>query len=409
MDAALERRNAEVLGKMLPLAREIREHALRIWPDRPPLELFGRSPALQALLEKLVKFARHDDPILILGESGAGKELIARACYLCSPRAKREFVAVNCPQQSDTNMAVSELFGHRKGAFTGAATDRKGLFETADGGVIFLDEIADLPLPTQVMLLRALAEGEFRRLGDSETRRVNTRVVAATNRSLKDLVVQREFRHDLYFRLAYFPLHVPPLRERGEDWQLITEAMLLRLAERYGVLKTLAPAAVEALHGFPWPGNIRQLQAAVKVGYSNAEGSVIQYEDVRAALSWTSEAEAAVASAAPGQNGHGDATATSPLPLTMESLGGDGVQEYYDAMVKRGGSFWEVVGEPFLNRELNRQQVRRLIWLGLAASGGNYKSLLRLFHLQDDAYQKFMDFLRTHRLKVEPDDRRAMR
>ena len=141
--------------------------------------------------------------MLIAGESGAGKELVAKACYLLSPRRELPFVSVNCPQYQDGNLTVSELFGHKKGSFTGAVCDRRGLFETADSGVIFLDEIADLPIGAQVMLLRALAEGEFRPVGGSDTQSVNVRVIAATNRPLKEMIVANEFRNDLYFRLAY--------------------------------------------------------------------------------------------------------------------------------------------------------------------------------------------------------------
>src|SRR5207244_9960368 len=159
--------------------------------------------------------------ILITGESGVGKEFFAKACYLLGDRTYAPFVVVNCPQYGDANLTVSELFGHVKGSFTGAMSDHQGLFEVADGGVVFLDEVGDLHPNAQTMLLRALAEKEVKPIGSTKTYSVNVRVIAATNRLLRDMIAVGQFRQDLYFRLRYFPLDVPPLREREEDWRLL--------------------------------------------------------------------------------------------------------------------------------------------------------------------------------------------
>ncbi len=375
---------------LLPEAELICCRSRAAWPDRVPVTFIGQSPALQALLQKITKFANFSQPVLILGESGTGKELIARACYLLSERHQREFVPVSCPQYTEGSNTISELFGHKKGSFTGAVADRMGLFETADGGVIFLDEIADLPLQAQIMLLRTLAEGEFRRLGETSTRRANVRVLAATNKALKDLVVTKEFRHDLYFRLAYFPLQVPPLRERGRDWILIGRHFLRLLAQKHGVARELSPCSLALLDKFTWPGNIRQLEAVVTIGYSVADGALIEPQHFSHALDheeFKPEASSATLSAA-------------GVPATREEATGPVYDELYQRVLAPSGGFWKAIRTPFLERELNREQVRAIVERGLAECGGNYTELIRLFHISEDHYQKFMGFLRTHDLKI---------
>src|SRR5687768_1128784 len=176
------------------VALQVRGLSVDAWGESRAVEMVGHNGALVALLAKLARVAPHDEPVLIVGESGSGKEALAQALYLLGPRRGRPFVSVNCPQYQDGHLTVSELFGHRRGSFTGAIADRKGCFETADGGVIFLDEIADLHMSAQVMLLRALAAGEFQPLGTDGRRQVNVRVVAATNRPLDKLMVAEEFR-----------------------------------------------------------------------------------------------------------------------------------------------------------------------------------------------------------------------
>ncbi|MBZ0088863.1 MAG: sigma-54 factor interaction domain-containing protein, partial [Thermoanaerobaculia bacterium] len=220
------RESAPLHAGLSDVAREIRASSIRLWGLERAVTMVGLSRALEEPLLRLLKIARFQEPVLILGESGVGKEMVAQALHAMGPRSARPFVSVNCPQYQEGNLTVSELFGHRRGSFTGAATDRRGCFETADGGSIFLDEVADLHTSAQTMLLRALATGEFQPLGSESTRRVNVRVVSATNRDLNALAGDERFRRDLLFRLRYFQLEVPPLRARDEDWRLLASYTL---------------------------------------------------------------------------------------------------------------------------------------------------------------------------------------
>ncbi|MEP6668090.1 MAG: sigma 54-interacting transcriptional regulator [Chthoniobacter sp.] len=361
-------------------ATRIRQLSAEKWGEEKAVELVGRSPAMVDLLGKVEKFARFNEPILIVGESGVGKELFAKACYILSPRNDKPFVSVNCPQYQEGNLTVSELFGHKKGSFTGAVCDRRGLFETADRGVVFLDEIADLHLSAQVMLLRALAEGEFRAVGGTETQTVNVRVIAATNRLLQEMIVAKEFRNDLYFRLCYFRLDVPPLRDRGDDWRLLLEQNLRRLAVTYGVRKTFSDRSLELLASHKWPGNIRELKSIVTIGYSLSDGEFIEPCDFEAQLerSCGSATVAATSAASPGAE-----------------------VDSYVRMVDGKECFWDAVYAPFMERDLNRTQVRQLLQRGLTETAGNYTRLANLFNVPTDQYHKFMDFLRHHGLKPE--------
>jgi DNA-binding NtrC family response regulator len=331
--------------------------------------MVGRHPVFETLLAKLAKVAGYDGPVLITGESGSGKESLAQALYLLGPRRGRPFVSVNCPQYQDGNLTVSELFGHTRGSFTGAIADRKGCFETANGGVIFLDEIADLHMSAQVMLLRVLAAGEFQPLGSDSRRGVDVRVVAATNRALEQLTAVQEFRHDLYFRLRYFLLTVPPLRERGEDWRLLLDYALWKLHQRYGVAKRFSSAALELLATCKWPGNVRQLISVATMGYALAAGDVIEPPDFEEQI---------------------ELRGRDP---------GDAAEDLYQRVVVAGEDFWAVVHEPFMRRDLNRAQVRAFIRKGLADTRGSYTDLIEHLRLPREAYQKFMDFLRHNELK----------
>lgn len=234
-------------------------------------EMAGESPVFQAALDRLDRLAAGDFPVLVLGESGTGKELAARRIHRVSPRATASFVAVNCAALSET-LLLSDLFGHVRGAFTGADRDRPGVFQTAEGGTVFLDEIGDLPLTAQGLLLRVLQEGEVRRLGESAPRKVNVRVVAATHRDLSAMVETKAFRLDLYHRLRVGRVELPPLRERGEDVLLLAD----RFLERTGM--QLTRDARSCLRDHSWPGNIRELQNVLSAATALAEGRVIQPE-----------------------------------------------------------------------------------------------------------------------------------
>jgi transcriptional regulator with GAF, ATPase, and Fis domain len=220
----------------------------------------GQSPALRALLAQIEQVAPTDASVLIMGESGTGKELVARAIHDNSRRASRVLVKVNCAS-IPRELFESEFFGHVKGAFTGALRDRIGRFELADGGSLFLDEIAEIPLDLQSKLLRVLQEGEFERVGEERTRPVNVRVIAATNRDLKKEVAAGRFRSDLYFRLSVFPIQTPPLRERLEDVIILAADLLEQAAKRLNLaVPRITAENIRELCSYDWPGNVRELQ-----------------------------------------------------------------------------------------------------------------------------------------------------
>jgi two-component system response regulator HupR/HoxA len=227
--------------------------------EQAPYGLVGQSPGMVALTRMIGKVAGSQASVLITGENGTGKELVARAIHAASKRAERAFVAVTCSAFND-NLLESEMFGHRRGAFTGAAADKRGLFEEADGGTMFLDEVGDMSPALQVKLLRVLQEGTFMPVGGTQQKRVDVRIVAATNRELGALVKQGKFREDLYYRLHVVALRVPSLRDRGPDLDVLTDAFLARLNARHGQHKLLDPRTRAAIRAHRFPGNVRELQ-----------------------------------------------------------------------------------------------------------------------------------------------------
>ncbi|HEV8577540.1 MAG TPA: sigma 54-interacting transcriptional regulator [Thermoanaerobaculia bacterium] len=244
-------------------------------PERPAGGLIGESAVLRAALERIARLAPGDLPVLILGESGTGKELAARQLHRASPRSGGSFVPVNCAALSET-LLLSDLFGHARGAFTGADRDRKGVFETAHGGTVFLDEIGDLPLSAQGLLLRVLQEGEIRRLGESEARRVSVRVLAATHRDLVHMVEEGTFRRDLYYRLRVGCIELPPLRDRGEDVLRIADHILARLRRHPPARISREARALLLVHR--WPGNVRELENVLAVAAALAGDEAIRPE-----------------------------------------------------------------------------------------------------------------------------------
>ncbi|MBP8975881.1 MAG: sigma-54-dependent Fis family transcriptional regulator [Bacteroidetes bacterium] len=226
--------------------------------------IIGQSPEIQEIVDTLQQVAPTDIPVLITGESGTGKEVIAKAIHGASKRAQKEMVAVNCGAIPE-GLIESELFGHEKGAFTSATETRKGYFEIADGGTIFLDEIGEMPLATQVKLLRVLESGEYMRVGSSITRRTDVRVIAATNKVLEYEVQQKRFREDLYFRLRSVNIHLPPLRERKEDIPLLVEHFVKEVTEKNQIrFEGFTDDATELLMNYDWPGNIRELKNVIE-------------------------------------------------------------------------------------------------------------------------------------------------
>lgn len=238
--------------------------------------IIGSCEPMQLLFRKIAKVAPTDATVLIQGESGTGKELVAKAIHNQSRRADKPLISVNCAAIPET-LIESELFGHEKGAFTGATAQRQGLVEAADGGTLFLDEIGELPLEAQARLLRVLQEGEIRRVGSVQSQKVNVRLVAATHRNLKELSSQGEFREDLYYRLNVMELHLPPLRDRGEDVIEIATAMLARACEKMAQAPMrFNDASLKAIRDYHWPGNVRELENAVERSVILAESDEVE-------------------------------------------------------------------------------------------------------------------------------------
>jgi DNA-binding NtrC family response regulator len=249
----------------------------------PSGELIGRTPAMLAVYNQIARAADSVVPVLIVGESGTGKELVARALHRNSQRAPRPFVAINCGAITET-LLESELFGHSRGAFTGAVADAKGIFEQAQGGTVFLDEIGETSPALQVKLLRVLEEGEVRPVGASRSIKVDNRVVAATNRDLERAVAEQRFRADLYYRLSVIVIRLPTLRERRDDIPLLIASFLKAACKRTGRQVELSSGALDVLLAYDWPGNVRQLENTVERIVLFSRGSVVGPDDVPAVL-----------------------------------------------------------------------------------------------------------------------------
>ena len=243
--------------------------------------LIGRSPAFQRMLALVARVAPSQASVLLLGESGTGKELVARALHEASPRASKPLVAVDCSSLPES-LFESELFGHERGAFTGANTARTGLVEAASGGTLFLDEVGDIPLTMQVKLLRLLESGTYRRVGSTELRHADIRLVSATHRDLDRMVAEGRFREDLYYRLSTFPIHLPALHERREDIALLAGILLQRVAPTRQL--TLAPGALKLLQAQDYPGNVRELRNLLERAALLCDGQTLEAEHVRQAL-----------------------------------------------------------------------------------------------------------------------------
>ncbi len=267
-------RLSQVLQRAFDAARLMRVPAV-LPVEEPGDQIIGRSPVMQEMCKALGRVAPQDVNVLILGESGTGKELVARALYQHSKRAAKPFLAINCAAIPET-LLESELFGHEKGAFTGADRQRVGKFEQCQGGTLLLDEIGDMPLALQAKLLRVLQDQTFERLGGSETVRADVRILAATNQDLPRLVADGRFRKDLYYRLNVVTVRVPPLRDRRQDIAELANYFLFRFDRELGMdLRGFAPEALDRLQAYDWPGNVRELQGAIKQAMLNASGHLI--------------------------------------------------------------------------------------------------------------------------------------
>jgi transcriptional regulator with GAF, ATPase, and Fis domain len=368
--------SGEIDNYLLPVARTVWARSLERWGVARATGIVGRHPRLAATLERAASIARSESPVLITGETGTGKELFTRALYLLSSRSESPFLSINCAQYQEGQIIASELFGHKRGSFTGAVADHRGLFEAANGGMVFLDEVAELSLSAQAMLLRLLSEGEIVPVGETRPRRLDVRTVVATNRNLREMVASGRFRADLYYRLRCLHLTLPPVRDRGDDWEIIADHYLDGLSTSARVRKRFSEEAMAMLSQHPWPGNVREIRGVADTGFHVCNGQVIAPEDFAGALDEPTTIEQ---SAAPPHRPTAAAT--------------------FARLIAGEGTFWDLVHQPYLDRDLNRVQVREIISQGLAHSGGSYKRLLIAFGMAEQDYLRFMDFLRHHRLK----------
>jgi transcriptional regulator with PAS, ATPase and Fis domain len=359
-------------------------------------QLTGTSQAIAELKAEVERVARSDAKVLITGESGVGKEVVARAINAASVRAEMAFVPVNCAGIPET-LLESELFGHVKGSFTGAYRDKPGKLEMADNGTIFLDEIGEMGLRMQGLLLRFLETGEIQKVGaESCTAATNVRVMAATNRNLRDLVSQGLFREDLFYRINVIHLVVPPLRERREDIPLFIEHFFRRLTNGTGnggvggfgsanggnghshpqrsLVRDISPDAVTALCQYSWPGNVRELENVIERLVVMGQREVIQVDDLSPEIR------------TPGQIG------TRPRRERRQTVADD----LFKKLLEQRESFWTAVYPLYINREITRSNVRDLVHKGLGEARGNYKIVLRLFNMESSDYKRFLNFLRKH-------------
>jgi DNA-binding NtrC family response regulator len=287
---------------------------LRVAQGQPAAQgLIGRSPAFQRMLELVSRVGPSQASVLLLGESGTGKELVAQAVHEASPRAGHALVVVDCASLPET-LFESELFGHERGAFTGASASKPGLVEAASGGTLFLDEVGDIPLPMQVKLLRLLESGTYRRVGSTELRRTDVRVVAATHRDLKAMVADGRFREDLYYRLSTFPITLPPLRERVDDIPLLAVALLARVAPRRRM--ALSSGAVARLQQHAFPGNVRELRNVLERAALLTDGSQIEAVHVEHALG----SDAQPTTARPGASPDTEHPAAAPANASLRAV-----------------------------------------------------------------------------------------
>jgi len=339
--------------------------------------LIGTSHPMLELRQEIERIARSDAKVLITGESGVGKELVARAIHTNSPRAERPFIAVNCAGLPET-LLESELFGHVKGSFTGAYRDKPGKLETADEGTIFLDEVGEMTLRMQGLLLRFLETGELQKVGSERAgRRVDVRVVAATNRNLQDLIAQGQFREDLYYRLNVIHFWVPPLRERKEDIPGLIQYFLSRFTSNNGnayLVKGIDPDAFQALCDYPWPGNVRELENVIERLIVTGRHEQVRTEDLPPEIR----------------------TQRGGLMKPKRERRKTVVDDLYKRLRDDRESFWTAVYPLYMAREITRQNVRDVIRKGLEEAKGNYKIVCKLFNIESADYKKFLNFLRKH-------------
>jgi transcriptional regulator with GAF, ATPase, and Fis domain/tetratricopeptide (TPR) repeat protein/serine/threonine protein kinase len=341
--------------------------ALQAAPKSDFHGIVGKSRAIKEVCRHIEIAAGNLATVLIEGESGTGKELVARAIHQCGPRAKGPFIPVDCGAIPET-LIESELFGSRKGSFTGAVSDRPGLFEAAHGGTIFLDEISNTSPGLQARLLRVIQEREVRRIGETKGRAVDVRLIVATNTNLDTLVQQREFRQDLLFRLKVLHIKVPPLRARREDIPQLVEAFIERLNFTHRSSKYATGGFMDQLSAFEYPGNIRELQNLVERAYLFAKGAAI---------------------------------ASAPIEPPVKPATASEIETWFKDLTEGRQEFWSAVYDRYKRRDISREKVVALVDLGLRSTRGNYKALASMFQVKDREYRRFMDFLRRNDCELD--------
>jgi len=377
--------------------------------NRQTHELIGDSPVVVALREEIARAARTSAKVLILGETGVGKEIAARQLHVQSARSERPFVAVNCSGVPET-LLESELFGHARGSFTGAYRDKAGLVRQANGGTLFLDELGEMSLRMQGVLLRFTETGEVQPVGsDGPTFQANVRLITATNRDLRQQISGGAFREDLFYRLNVIQIHIPPLRERGDDILLLMEHYLERAATAFGVrVPTLSYEASQMLLTYAWPGNIRELRnVAERLALHDREHAIGCDElpvEVRGSALTTSPTQVM------GTSVHQAAASEAPTTMIPDLPPSVIANEMWHRMMQ-GEDFWAVVHKAYKSRELARQELAMIIDRGLQETRGNYRALLQVFHLPATDYKRFHAFLYQQRcnLPVAAYRRRARR
>jgi transcriptional regulator with PAS, ATPase and Fis domain len=343
------------------------------------MHLLGESPAIRSLRDDIADAARSDAKVLLTGESGVGKEVVAHLIHTSSTRSRGPLVTLNCAGVPDS-LLESELFGHVRGSFTGAYRDRPGHLEMAQRGTIFLDEIGEMSLRMQALLLRFLETGEIQRVGGSaQMTRVDVRVITATNRNLQEQMALGAFRSDLFYRINVVHLHVAPLRDRRDDVPLLLRHFISLYAERYHVDEPVIDDSVmERLMEYRWPGNVRELKNVSERLTLRRRSAAVGFADLPPELLGRLESRTPT----------GETVATYRADLIV------------GRMVSGGESFWAAVHEPFMRRDLTREDLRHIVMTGLGMTQGNYKHLVRLFNMPDDDYKRFLNFLSKHECRI---------
>ncbi len=354
-----ERNEIKILGELLSdLIREISSKKSK--SDN----ISGISCSIKEIGERVLKYSLDENPILLLGETGVGKSRLAELIHSYSGRLGK-FVTAHMPSFQE-NLFESEIFGHKKGSFTGAISDKKGLVEEAEKGTLFLDEISEIPISFQTKLLRFIETKKFLKIGETKEREIDVRIISASNKNLHTEIKSGTFREDLFFRLGVLEINIPPLRERKEDIKLLVDEFSFLLKG-----KLLGKNFWKVMENHLWKGNIRELRTVLTRAGILSDDPITGSEIKKIMQNYSPE---------------------------KEKTGLDISEEIFNE-IKKGKTFWEVVKTPFLNRDLNRSEVREVIRLGLEQSGGKYVNLIKTFNLSDSEYKSFMKFLNKNRLQ----------